>query len=533
MDPRQQLNEIRESTGWTQELIARRLGVTFVTLNSWLHGRSLPRKQAAARIDALHGEVTTGDLDDTEDNVSALAGLHVFFTTPYAGKARYQRYIDAILQELERDCSVTTPEDTTAYIRSLHDLQQQGLDHDQAHYAFIRQGIASADVVVIEATEEDLRVGHEMTLALLFHKPTLILSRQQDYSNFITHDLLTGASYDTAKEAAAIVRTFLTSSQTCRTEASMQTFDTSADSLHSRALASLRRLAKQEPGQFGEWSRQAERDPQAVAEDIGKALGGLEQQPAWSVFAPVYNEDSPDYIQSGVATFIDSVLTRYGIAKDAPIVEAACGTGALARLLAARGYADIAAFDNSRAMLAEAFRLCADLPAIRPFEADICSLRLQSPAKAIVWTDYSSNFALDDRQLADMLRNLLGNLADDGLLIFDVRTFNGWQIDFYSQPVTAFATERFQRLWLNHQDHDSKLISFDVFIRTRDLDGGWAAWRRESMRERMWRLHEVREIVSDLPEAHLEAVYGDDFRRLRDEAEEPNLAYLVIRKRSA
>ncbi len=456
--------------------------------------------------------------------------MNVFFTTPFAGKKSYQPFIDAVLAEIKKVSRVITPEETSRYLTSLQQLQKQGLNKDQAHYAFIRQGIASADVVIIEATEEDIRVGHEMTLALLFHKPTLVLAQGKDFSSYITHDLLQGASYSTTGEAQEIVQRFLQTSRSGRAEATMQTLDTSADSLHSMSLAKLRQLAKQESGQFGEWARDADENTKKVAAEIDKKLGQLKKQPAWSVFAPIYNEDSPDYIQGGVATFISAVLENHGIAKDELIIEAACGTAALSRQLAGLGMSNIMAFDNSRPMLSEAFRLSANYPGIELVEADIRSLQLSKAASAVVWTDYSSNFALNPKELGQMLMNLIQHVASKGLLLFDIRTFQGWQVDFYAQPITMFATERFQRIWLNYQDHAKNLIDFDVYIRTRDVDGAWSAWHRESMTERMWRLSEVLSVVNKLKGISLEAVYRDDFRKIDTNHEEPNLAYIVLRK---
>ena len=277
--------------------------------------------------------------------------MNVFFTTPFAGKNQYQPYIDEIVRVVRKGNQLITPEDTSKYLASINDYEKQGLNRNHAHYAFIRQGIASADVVIIEASKEDMRIGHEMTLALLFHKPTLVLSQHQDYSSYITNDLLQGAVYKNAVELGDIVRDFLHTSQTGRPEATMQTIDASADSLHSIALAHLRQLAKQEAGQFGEWARKAEEHPDIVAKEIHSKLGKLKKNPAWSVFAPIYNEDSPDYIQSGVAKFVEAIAAKYKIDKDELIVEAACGTAALARQLVSRGFHTLQAFDNSRPML--------------------------------------------------------------------------------------------------------------------------------------------------------------------------------------
>ena len=456
--------------------------------------------------------------------------MNIFFTTPFAGKANYQQEIDAIVAAIEDNNRVITPENTQKYTATLSSLQDQGLNKEQAHYAFIRQGIASADAVIIEATEEDIRVGHELTLALLFHKPTLVLSQKNDFSKYITHDLLQGALYKTERDAELIVKRFIETALAGRPESTMQTIDMSADSLHAVALAKLRQLSRQEPGQFGEWARQAEVDPQKVADDIANKLGSLKPQPAWSVFAPIYNEDSPDSIQAGVARFVTDVLRENGFRNLDTLIEAACGTAALSRQLVARGIRKIKAFDNSRPMIAEAFRLSTDYPSISLFESDITELALPEKAKAIVWTDYSSNFSLDESQLKAMLANLMHNLTNDGTLILDIRTLTGWQIDFYAQPITTFATERFQRIWLNKQDHESHLIYFDIYIRVRDVDGAWSEWRRESMTERMWTLKEVMKTISKIPGVSVQKVYGDDFRKIDFEKEEPGLAYIVLRQ---
>jgi len=56
--PPEKLRIIQSLSGLTQEKIARELGVSFVTLNSWMRGRSTPRAKAQARIDGLYRSTT-------------------------------------------------------------------------------------------------------------------------------------------------------------------------------------------------------------------------------------------------------------------------------------------------------------------------------------------------------------------------------------------------------------------------------------------------------------------------------------------
>jgi Fic family protein len=56
-----QLKAILQASGWSQEELARRLGVSFVTLNSWANGRSEPRKKASEAIRMLYFEILGAD----------------------------------------------------------------------------------------------------------------------------------------------------------------------------------------------------------------------------------------------------------------------------------------------------------------------------------------------------------------------------------------------------------------------------------------------------------------------------------------
>ncbi len=62
MKYRNELDEIRRATRWTQEQLATRLGVSFPTLNAWINGRAVPRAKAQAKIQELH-VVVIGALD--------------------------------------------------------------------------------------------------------------------------------------------------------------------------------------------------------------------------------------------------------------------------------------------------------------------------------------------------------------------------------------------------------------------------------------------------------------------------------------
>ena len=62
-----QLNGILKASGWSQEQLARELGVSFPALNAWLNKRSRPRQKALVNIEKLYLNIVgTGTVDQKE-----------------------------------------------------------------------------------------------------------------------------------------------------------------------------------------------------------------------------------------------------------------------------------------------------------------------------------------------------------------------------------------------------------------------------------------------------------------------------------
>ncbi len=64
MNYSKQLKAILDASGWTQEELAKQLGVSFVTLNSWVNAKSKPRKRALESIRILYFNVLGADILD-------------------------------------------------------------------------------------------------------------------------------------------------------------------------------------------------------------------------------------------------------------------------------------------------------------------------------------------------------------------------------------------------------------------------------------------------------------------------------------
>lgn len=81
MNIAEKLKIIGKLSGLTQEKLAAELGVSFVTLNSWVNARSVPRKKAEGRIDELYRQYTgqktipSSVLDAKKDIILQKSGL--------------------------------------------------------------------------------------------------------------------------------------------------------------------------------------------------------------------------------------------------------------------------------------------------------------------------------------------------------------------------------------------------------------------------------------------------------------------------
>ena len=64
MNYQSQLKAILKASAWSQEELARRLGVSFATLNAWVNARSQPRAKALEAIKILHLDIVGVDTID-------------------------------------------------------------------------------------------------------------------------------------------------------------------------------------------------------------------------------------------------------------------------------------------------------------------------------------------------------------------------------------------------------------------------------------------------------------------------------------
>ncbi len=123
--------------------------------------------------------------------------MEIFFTASFTGKKKYQNTYDLVIKTLEATGATIFSPEKGNYLdiltkKEIKELKTPNLKH----YLAIKKGIAYADAVVLEVSNEDFQLGHEATLAIQNSKHVLCLSVHEDFSEKIRNKYFHGAKYD-------------------------------------------------------------------------------------------------------------------------------------------------------------------------------------------------------------------------------------------------------------------------------------------------------------------------------------------------
>jgi len=135
--------------------------------------------------------------------------MKIFFTASYTGKKEYQKYYDVIVDTIRK----ANVELISLEVQKHEDLLDKKLikklKREEIHYMYTKKGIDQAHAVIIETSREGFQLGHEATLALLYNKPVLCLSKNWRFSNSIKHRNFFAYKYKSASELPNIINKFI------------------------------------------------------------------------------------------------------------------------------------------------------------------------------------------------------------------------------------------------------------------------------------------------------------------------------------
>lgn len=211
----------------------------------------------------------------------------------------------------------------------------------------------------------------------------------------------------------------------------------------------------------------------------------------YGVLAEYYEavNDAGDY--DGLTDYLCRQLARSRVPVHL-VLDLACGTGAVSRRLACRGY-EVIGVDQSPEMLAVAGsrqqeRGAAPLYLCQAME----NLDLYGTVDAAVCCMDSVNYVLDKRTLLRALRRVSLFLVPGGRLVFDVVTPRRLKrLD--GQCFSAEVPEGLVT-WQAAYDRRSRLAAFQIDIFSREADGRYARTTEEHL-QRAYELPELEELL--------------------------------------
>ncbi len=206
----------------------------------------------------------------------------------------------------------------------------------------------------------------------------------------------------------------------------------------------------------------------------------------YSVLAPYYEKLNSEADYNKYADFIEREIKLHGKEKTEIVLELACGTGAVTRRLAERGF-DMIGVDISENMLSEAYRIEHSLGSETESVAgrrrrknsetlylcqDIRSFELYGTVSAAVCCLDSLNYLTDPGDLEKCFKTLHNYLEPNGIFIFDVNTPYKFQNIFAGRDY-IIESEGVLCAWQNEYNEKSKICRFYLSLFTDCGNGKW------------------------------------------------------------
>jgi len=204
-------------------------------------------------------------------------------------------------------------------------------------------------------------------------------------------------------------------------------------------------------------------------------------------FAEVYDSIMPDKFYTDYYGFIVEVLKRSAL-QPKSVLELACGTGKLARILLDKGF-NIEGLDSSEHMLEVAKK-----KGLKVHHANMVNFEMRRKFDLTLCVFDSLNYIQEQSELLRCFNSVRSHLDTEGLFIFDMNSSYKINKIIPRNPVKAqyFKVGDIELVWLNSHQQDTWIAELIFFERTRD-----GKYRRfyEKHVEKAYKLGNVRKLL--------------------------------------
>lgn len=177
-------------------------------------------------------------------------------------------------------------------------------------------------------------------------------------------------------------------------------------------------------------------------------------------FAEIYDDLTKNVNYKVRSDYISGFFDKYGLNKNAEILDLACGTGSVSAELFKKGYS-LTGIDLSPEMLSVAYNKLNGN--IRLINTKMQDFALSEPVDAVVCLLDSINHLESETDVNNCFKCVYNSLKKDGLFIFDVNTI--YKHNFVLADNTfVFDEENYFLSWDNELLEDNKVrILLDIF----------------------------------------------------------------------
>ncbi|MCD7922637.1 MAG: class I SAM-dependent methyltransferase [Clostridiales bacterium] len=227
---------------------------------------------------------------------------------------------------------------------------------------------------------------------------------------------------------------------------------------------------------------------------------------AYGRFADVYDTFMDNVPYEEWCDYICGILSENGI-RDGLVLDLACGTGAMTRLLKGRGY-DMIGVDVSGDML-QAARRYEDAD-ILYLQQDMRAFELYGTVRAVVCLCDSLNYILEEDELEHVFSLVNNYLDPQGIFIFDMNTVYKYR-EVLGEAVICDNREDACFTWENWFDEESCINEYalNFFVKT---EGDLYERFEEVHYQRAYEIRAVERLIRSAG-LKLLAVYGEGGRK--------------------
>ncbi len=142
------------------------------------------------------------------------------------------------------------------------------------------------------------------------------------------------------------------------------------------------------------------------------------------------------------------------------ILEIACGTGAVTRILADENYR-ITAFDISEEMLVHAYEKLRKYPNVEILNMDMKKISLNRKFDVALCCCDGINYLLDESELEDFFKSVHELIDYKGVFIFDLSTIYKFENNLGNKTIVSEEDDIFM-VWENEYDNEENTCEMDI-----------------------------------------------------------------------